>query len=135
MTQTTTTQTTPPRATRGTRAPREVSPITVTGLAAIIGKVHQITNGDVLRPIDTLPAEQRELLHYQALAVINAQHPLKATRAKELALDRADKVLEEEGAPVTFETRCLARRIAQEAILTHTLALQGLFDEPVGGVQ
>ncbi len=135
MTQTTTTQTAPPRATFDARTPREVHPTTVTGLAAIIAKVRQIVNGEQLRPIDTLSAEDRELLHYQALAVINAQNPLKATRAKEQALERAETVLEEEGAPVSPATRNLARRIAQEAILTHTLALQGLFDEIAGGVQ
>lgn len=118
---------------------RGLHPATIIGLAALVGKIQQLTRGEELRPIESLPVEERRDLRGIALAIVNAQDPIVAQRAHNMALERAEAVLAEERAFDSPLFRNLARRIAAEAILMHRLALQGAFDEPAtpttGGVQ
>jgi hypothetical protein len=120
-----------------TAIPKAISHTTFTGLAAILDKVRRLQLGSPLRPWHDCSPEEQEQLLFDARAAINAQDPSKSRRAQDLALERAERVIEEEGALSTPQARSLARRIAAEAILTNRLALQGNFDEAktAGGVQ
>jgi len=113
---------------------RRVNPVVVGGLAAILSKSRSVVRGEPLRIWSEVnPEEQADLL-LDATRAINGQDPTKSRRAHDLALERAEQVLGQEGAIDNRQARALARRIAAEAILTHRLALQGSFDEQ-GGVQ
>lgn len=116
---------------------RRVNPVVLGGLAAILSKSRSVLRGEPLQMwADVTPEEQADLL-LDATRAINGQDPTKSRRAHDLALERAEEVLAEEGAIDSPQARALARRIAAEAILTHRLALQGTFDSslPTGGVQ
>ena len=114
---------------------RRVNPVVMDGLAAILSKARSVLLGERLRVwAEVSPEEQRDLI-LAAREAVHAQDPARSRRAIDLALDRAEAVIVEEGALATDQARHLARRIAAEAILTHRLALQGLFDQRAGGVQ
>jgi hypothetical protein len=118
-------------------ARRRVNAVVLGGLAAILSKSRSALRGEPLRLwCDVAPEEQADLL-LDATRAVNGQDPAISRRAHDLALERAEEVLVEEGTIDSPQARALARRIAAEAILTHRLALQGTLDSSLstGGVQ
>lgn len=108
----------------------------LTGLAAMIGKVRQVLTGGLLVPIDSLSQDERADLHLQARALVNSQSLDCRVRARGMALERAEQVVGEEGAIVNTVSKYLARRIADEAVTTYLLSIEGSLDTPkTGGVQ
>jgi hypothetical protein len=134
MPESTTTQTSPTTAPQ----PRRINPVVVDAVASLLSKSRSWLQGESLRVwAEVSPEEQADLL-LDAMRAINGQDPTKSRKAHDIALERAEQVLDEEGKIASAEARNLARRIAAEAILAHRLALQGTFGHSptaTGGVQ
>lgn len=112
--------------------------VALTGLAVMLSKARGIHNNEQdLRIWPAHSPEEQENLLLDARRAANEQNPSIRRRAHDLALERAEQVIAEEGAIATPQARHLARRIAAEAMLTYRLALEGSLDTPTstGGVQ
>jgi len=119
------------------RQSRTVNATAVSGVALMLSKARSVQRAETLVTwSEVSPEEQRDLM-LDAARAINGQDPTKSRRAHDLALERAESVLAEEGAIDNAQARHLARRIAAEAMLTYRLALEGSLETPksAGGVQ
>lgn len=100
-------------------------------IAVILAKTQSVQLGQQQIPHFTdYSKDEQETFASAARAAIYGLNPARSNHAKECALQRAEQVVREEGTFSHERIGYLARRIAQEAIITHTLALQGLFDQP-----